>query len=188
MNTAAPPVKLIIPVLGVTQIVAWGSSYYLLAVLAKPIAADTGWPLEWVISGVSLGLFCAGLVSPCVGVRIHRRGGRKTFATSALLLAGGLGLLGSAHSIVIYFIAWAMIGAGMGAGLYDAAFATLGTFYGLRARHAIGILTLFGGFASTICRGLAGAPRARTPKRCGLIGCFAITTPNSAEEVWPYQA
>ena len=39
----------------------------------------------------------------------------------------------------------------MGAGLYDAAFATLGTFYGLRARHAIGILTFFGGFSSTIC-------------------------------------
>jgi len=151
MNTAAPPAKLIIPALGVTQIIAWGSSYYLLAVLAKPIATDTGWPLEWVISGVSLGLLCAGLVSPRVGDSIHRRGGQKTFVTSALLLAGGLALLGSAHAIAIYFVAWAIIGAGMGAGLYDAAFATLGTFYGLRARHAIGILTLFGGFASTIC-------------------------------------
>jgi hypothetical protein len=32
----------VVPILGVTQIVAWGSSYYLLAVLAQPIAGDTG--------------------------------------------------------------------------------------------------------------------------------------------------
>ena len=39
----------------------------------------------------------------------------------------------------------------MGAGLYDAAFATLGRLYGQDARQAITILTLFGGFASTVC-------------------------------------
>jgi hypothetical protein len=39
----------------------------------------------------------------------------------------------------------------MGAGLYDAAFATLGRLYGRNARSAITTLTLFGGFASTFC-------------------------------------
>jgi hypothetical protein len=39
----------------------------------------------------------------------------------------------------------------MGAGLYDAAFATLGRLYGQGARGAITDLTLFGGFASTVC-------------------------------------
>ena len=39
----------------------------------------------------------------------------------------------------------------MGAGLYDAAFATLGRLYGSSARSAITTLTLFGGFASTVC-------------------------------------
>jgi hypothetical protein len=38
---------------GVAQILAWGSSYYLPAVLAKPIADDTGWPLTWVVGGLS---------------------------------------------------------------------------------------------------------------------------------------
>ena len=41
-----PRLLFVIPVLGVTQILAWGSSYYLLAVLAQPIATDTGWPLD----------------------------------------------------------------------------------------------------------------------------------------------
>jgi MFS family permease len=39
----------------------------------------------------------------------------------------------------------------MGAGLYDAAFATLGGYYGQSARSAITTLTLWGGFASTVC-------------------------------------
>ena len=39
----------------------------------------------------------------------------------------------------------------MGAGLYDAAFAALGKLYGRDARAPITNLTLFGGFASTVC-------------------------------------
>ena len=39
----------------------------------------------------------------------------------------------------------------MGTGLYDAVFAALGRMYGSEAREPITNLTLFGGFASTIC-------------------------------------
>jgi predicted MFS family arabinose efflux permease len=39
----------------------------------------------------------------------------------------------------------------MGAGLYEAAFSTLGRLYGLNARSAITSLTLWGGFAATVC-------------------------------------
>ena len=56
--------RTIVPVLGITQILAWGSSYYLLAVLAEPIAGDTGWSLAWIVGGLSLGLLVAGVVSP----------------------------------------------------------------------------------------------------------------------------
>jgi len=47
--------------------------------------------------------------------------------------------------------AWLVMGTGMGAGLYDAAFATLGRTYGRDAREAITALTLVAGFSSTIC-------------------------------------
>jgi hypothetical protein len=50
-----PSRGIIISVLGVTQIFAWGSSYYLPAVLAKPISADTGWSLPWVVGGLRSG-------------------------------------------------------------------------------------------------------------------------------------
>jgi hypothetical protein len=79
----------IIPFLGVTQIIAWGSSYYLLAFLANPIAATTGWSLGWIVGGLSLGLLVAGIVSPRVGDTIQRV---LVLATSAVFLA--LGLIG----------------------------------------------------------------------------------------------
>ena len=147
----SPSRAVVISVLGVTQIFAWGSSYYLPAVLAKPIASDTGWSLSWVVGGLSLGLLIAGLVSPWVGRAIARRGGRPVLAVSAAVLAAGLSALALAHSLPAFLMAWSLIGLGMGAGLYDPAFATLGRLYGHEGRSAITTLTLFGGFASTVC-------------------------------------
>jgi hypothetical protein len=60
-------------------------------------------------------------------------------------------VLSAVHSQPMYFAAWLILGIGMGAGLYDPAFATLGRLYGDAARSAITTLTLFGGFASTVC-------------------------------------
>jgi MFS family permease len=147
----SPSRAVVISVLGVTQIFAWGSSYYLPAVLAKPIASDTGWSLSWVVGGLSLGLLIAGLVSPWVGRAIGRSGGRPVLAVSAGLLAAGLSALALAQSLPAFLIAWSLIGLGMGGGLYDPAFATLGRLYGHEGRSAITTLTLFGGFASTVC-------------------------------------
>lgn len=148
---AEPRRAVVVTALGATQILAWGSSYYLPAVLAGPIAADTGWPLPWVVGGLSLGLLAAGLVSPRVGRAIERTGGRPVLALSSVLLGSGLAGVALAPNLAAYLAAWAVIGFGMGAGLYDAAFATLGRHYGRHARGAITNLTLFGGFASTVC-------------------------------------
>jgi MFS family permease len=146
-----PDRRIVVAALGVTQILAWGSTFYLLGVLANPITRDTGWGYDWVISGVSVGLLMAGLVSPRVGLAIGKWGGRRVLALSALLLAAGLLLLGSSQNIAWYLTAWLLVGVGMGAGLTDAAFSTLGKIYGDSARSAITSLTLFAGFASTIC-------------------------------------
>ncbi len=144
-----------ITILGITQIFAWGSSYYLPAVIAGPIAQETQWPLTWVVAGLSLGLLVAALVSPTMGKQVERHGGRSVLALSTIALgAGQLGLvlsLSFSASITGYMAAWAVMGLGMGLGLYDTAFATLGRLYGKSGRSAIAQLTLFGGFASTLC-------------------------------------
>jgi MFS family permease len=150
-GTKGPSARIVVSALGIAQILAWGSSYYLPAVLAAPIAAETGWPLGWVIGGLSLGLLVAGLISPMVGRRIHAQGGRRVLAASAILLAIGMTVLALSPSLPVYLGGWMIMGLGMACGLYDAAFSTLGQLYRDEARRAIAALTLFGGFASTVC-------------------------------------
>lgn len=140
----------VVSALGVFQILAWGSSAYLPAVLALPIAVDTGWPLPWVVGGVSVGLLVSAAASPRVGAAIAERGGRPVLAAGALLLALGLAVLGLSPSLTVFLAGWVVVGSGMGMGLYDPAFATLGRLYGSDARSAITTLTLWGGFASTV--------------------------------------
>lgn len=143
--------QVVIGGLGLVQIIGYGSSYYLLAVLAAPIVADTDWPLSWVVGAFSAGLLVAGMVSPHVGRTIARHGGRPVLAVACVLLALGLSILGLAPSLPVFVAGWLVLGVGMGTGLYDAAFATLGRLYRETARPAITALTLWGGFASTIC-------------------------------------
>jgi hypothetical protein len=69
---------------------------------------------------------------------------------SNLTLAAGLTLLGCSYSIPVLMVAWLLLGVGMGAGLYDAAFAALGRIYGEAARRSITGITLLAGFASTV--------------------------------------
>ena len=149
MTQASRPV--VVTALGIAQILAWGTSFYFPAVLAAPIVADTGWSLAWVVGGVSIGLLTAGLIAPRVGAIIDQRGGRPVLAASSLLYAAGLAGIGLAPSLPVYLLAWVVLGGGMGTGLYDAVFAALGKLYGREARTPITNLTLFGGFASTVC-------------------------------------
>lgn len=137
--------------LGVVQILTWGTSYYLLAVLAQPIATDTGWALQWVVGSLSLGLVVAGLAAPRVGALIGARGGRPVLMAGCALLALGLLILSLAPNLPVFAIGWGVMGAGMAASLYDAAFAALGRIHGAAARRPITTLTLWGGFASTVC-------------------------------------
>lgn len=140
----------VISALGIVQILTWGSSFYLLSVLASPMARDTGWPLAWIVGGLSVGLLVAGAVSPRVGAFIGEHGGRPVLALAAVAMAAGLATLGLAPTLPVYLGGWLLVGLGMGTGLYDPAFATLGRLYGADARTAITTLTLWGGFASTV--------------------------------------
>ena len=137
--------------MGVGQIFGWGTSFYFPAVFATAIVADTGWSLGLVVTGTSIGLLVGGLISPKVGALIDRHGGRPVLFSSSLFFAAGLAGVGLAPNLSIYLFSWIVIGIGMGTGLYDAVFATLGRVYGSEARGPITNLTLFGGFASTIC-------------------------------------
>jgi len=157
VETLTPGRGVVISALGITQILGFGSSYYLPAVLAGPIAAETGWSLSAVTAGLSVGLLASGLVAPRIGREIDRHGGRPVLAAGSVLLATGQAMLAVAQTLPFFLVGWLVIGIGMGAGLYDAAFSTLTRLYGAKARRAIAAVTLWGGFASTVCWPLSAA-------------------------------
>ncbi|MDB5608892.1 MAG: hypothetical protein JWP25_5792 [Bradyrhizobium sp.] len=140
----------IILALGTTQTLAWASSYYLPAILADPIAHDLGVSSNWIFAAFSASLVISAVLGPRVGRQIDLVGGRSVLSISNLTLAAGLALLGCTYSIPMLVVAWLLLGIGMGFGLYDAAFGTLGRIYGETARRSITGITLIAGFASTV--------------------------------------
>jgi len=147
---AAPSRLRVVAALGSTQTLAWASSYYLPAILARPIARDLAVSETLVFAAFSAALLLTAALGPAVGRAIDRRGGRDVLVLSNLLFAAGLGMLALAQGPVGLFAAWLVIGVAMSLGLYDSAFATLAGLYGREARGAITGITLIAGFASTI--------------------------------------
>ncbi len=137
-------------ILGVTQTLAWASSYYLPAVLGPTIARDLGLNLPTVFAAFSLALVVSALVGPYAGRLIDQHGGRGVLIASNALFAMGLLVLSQVATGWHLFSAWMLLGLGMGAGLYEAAFATLVRLQGQGARRAITTITLVAGFASTV--------------------------------------
>ncbi len=142
--------NVVIAALGTTQTLAWGSSYYLPAILAGPIAEGLGLSRAMVFGVFSGSLLLSALLGPTVGRTIDNRGGRGVLVLSNVVLAAGLVLLAFAQGIIGLAAAWAVLGVGMALGLYDSAFATLTGLYGRAARAPITGITLIAGLASTI--------------------------------------
>jgi len=142
--------RVVVTALGVSQTLAWASSYYLPAILADPIGASLNLPRSWIFGAFSVALLIAAFAGPAVGRFIDRYGGRGVLALSNIVLAAGLAALAAANGLVMLFAAWAVLGLGMALGLYDAGFAALAALYGQNARGPITGVTLFAGFASTV--------------------------------------
>ena len=144
------PMAVAVLALGITQITAWGTSYYCLGVLAGPISRDTGWSRGFVFLGFTVALLTMGIVSNAVGRAIDRRGGRYVMTLGTVLVSIGLFALSHTRSEPVYLVVWAFLGLGMRLCLYDAAFAALVQVAPSRGRKAISYLTLFGAFASSV--------------------------------------
>jgi len=140
----------VVATLGTAQTLAWASSYYLPAMLARPMAGDLGVTQPTVFAAFSVALVVSALIGPHSGRRIDRWGGRPVLMGTSVIFALGLALLAIATGPVSLFAAWVVMGVAMGSGLYEAAFASLVRLYGHESRGAITGITLIAGFASTV--------------------------------------
>ena len=137
-------------ILGVTQLVVWGLTYYVPSVMTGPVAAGLGVGAASVLGGFSLALLAAGLASPLACKTIDRVGGRAVMAGGTAMQALGLLLMAASPGLWCWYLGWGVTGLGMACGLYDAAFATAGRALGAAARPTITGITMIGGFASTL--------------------------------------
>ena len=171
---AAGQKKLVVSALGIAQTIGWASSYYIPAVLAAPMADSLGLSPVWVCAAFSMAMVVSAVVGPWAGSTIDRLGGRGILMISNLIFATGLALLCLATSSTALFAGWAIIGLGMGCGLYEAAFSTLAGIYGREARGPITGITLIAGFASTVGWPLSGLMLAAWGWREACLGWAAV--------------
>ena len=139
-------------VLGIGQCVNWGVLYYAFAVLLLPLEAELG-AERWIVTGAySLALLLSAVAAPTVGRWSDRDHGWRMMQAGGCAAAGLLAIWALVPSLSTLYLVWAGLGVCMAATLYEPAFAVVG-----RAHHdpaarlrALGIVTLFGGLASTV--------------------------------------
>lgn len=136
--------------LALGQLIAWGSLYYGIAFLAPAISEDTGWSPAGIFSAYSAGLLAAALLAAPVGRLLAHHGGRAVMAAGSMLAAGAFVMLAASPNLWFFHVAWLVAGASMAMILYEAAFSTLREYGVDRFRRGVGVVTVVGGFASTV--------------------------------------
>ena len=139
-----------VSLLGVAQIISWGSLYYTLTVLAAPIRAELGFSDLMIFGAFTLGQLLSGLAAPWVGRQIDIAGGRNVMTLGSCVGALALAVVALAQEPILFTTGWLLAGLAMAACLYDPAFASLYQIAPDRYRRSVTGLTLFGGFASTV--------------------------------------
>ena len=158
--------------LGFTQIVGWGTTFLMPSVLGRHIQDDLHMPTELVFAGITI-LFAVGaLLAPRVGRRIDRTGPRLIMTMGSIVY--GLSLLTTSLSQgpVVYLLSWAGMGVASTLALSVPSSIALAQVAGPRARQAISMLTIIGGFATTVFWPLGGALDALVGWR-GTVAIYA---------------
>lgn len=160
MQPPSPTVRAI-AALSLTQLIGWGSTFWLPAVTGPAMAADLGLPLPLVMAGPTAMLVVMALVSWPLGAVFERHGARPVMVLGSLLGAVGLVLVGLAQGPVSYLLAWTLLGLAGAGMLTTPAQIAVTEIAGDQARKALGVLILAGGLTSTLFWPLTGLLQAQ---------------------------
>ena len=150
LTTPRDPGALAVLILGVTQILGYGTIYYSFGILAPSMAATLGWSVSSVFGAFSGALLVGGFVAPAVGKRIDRHGAPLVMAVGSAASALALAVLAAGSTPLVFVTGLILIQITSPLVLYDAAFACLVQMGGRRGGQRITQLTLIAGFASTL--------------------------------------
>jgi MFS family permease len=133
-----------------TQIVGWGTTFLMPSVLGRHFERDLGLPSEVVFGGITVMFGVGALFAPRVGRLLDRTGARSVMAIGSVVYALSLAALSFSQGLVSYLSCWAAMGIASTLALNTPASIALAQIAGSRARQAIAILAIIGGFASTV--------------------------------------
>lgn len=174
---ALSPRSKTVAAIGLGQLLAWGSSYYLAAILAPVMARAFDLPTVAVFGMFSAALLVSAVLGPWAGHRVDRLGGRRVLQHSNVLFAIAHLVLATAQGPWTLALGWLLLGVAMPFGLYDAAFGTLVRLYREDARRSIVAVTLIAGFASSVSWPLTHFVEVQTSWRtaCALWALLHLT-------------
>lgn len=138
-------------ILSVSQIVSWGSIYYSFSLYIEPIHLEYGWAKNQIIGALTLGLLVWALSAPVISTYLEEGRGKQVMALGSLTGSFGflLWALFPGH-LLLFYLSWIIIGLSMAMTLYTSAFTILAKQFPGNYKHSMSLLTLAGGFASTI--------------------------------------
>jgi MFS family permease len=136
--------------LSLTQLISWGSVFYLFALLLEPVELELDLSRAQSSLAFSLALLAEGLLAWPVGRLIDRGHERLVMTTGSLVLAAGLLLHSQVDSLAGFYSVWLLLGVGLAGTLYPPAFAVVIRRYPNDFRRAIIVITFLGGLASTV--------------------------------------
>jgi predicted MFS family arabinose efflux permease len=136
--------------LGVTQMIAWGTTYYLPGVFSAELQRDLGLSQAAVFSGIAIMLITSAVLSWPAGVLMDRNGAGRSMPAGSLFLALGLLVLSMAQGLWTYAAAWMLFGCGMSLAMSNAMLSAMAQIEGQNARRGMVIVMLFGGLAATL--------------------------------------
>ncbi|MET0748999.1 MAG: MFS transporter, partial [Rhizobium sp.] len=139
-----------VAVLSICQLVGWGTSFDMLGVMGRIVAPDLGLSNEIVFSGLTVMMVVTGLASPITGRLLARHGAARVLAASSIAFALGFLLLAASTGLVLYGLAWIVIGIGGAMGLSAPAYAAVVEREGQNGKRVIAIMMLFTGLSTTL--------------------------------------
>lgn len=140
----------VIPILGIAQIVSYGTLYYSVSIVAEKIALDFDRPPSWIFGAFSGALFLGALASVGAGRLFDAFGAGRVMCLSSV--AAGLSLTIAAIAPSFAFFVLGLVGMQVVSAclFYEAAFTHLVQRDVKSANRQIAHLTLVVGFSSTI--------------------------------------
>jgi predicted MFS family arabinose efflux permease len=145
-----PRESVLVLAMGLGQMIAFASSFYLMGVLGDAIGRDLHLTTGFVFGLVSVSLAMTAFTAPTVARRMDLKGGKSVLLASHVVFAAGLILLGFSADGLGLAVAMIVIGLGMALGLSPTPFAILVSLYGEGARRPITAVTLLGGLSSAL--------------------------------------